>query len=125
MAKKRKKSLVEIEYGEGAVKFPAKFIMEQGWDIEIEGERFKKLMIIGIGITKEDIVDLGKKKKRKCRIDDTSEMWEGEFIFIPKRKHQIYKNDEDWVGLRADQRLRNNWGSPEDWEEKIFDIEEL
>lgn len=40
------------------------------------------------------------------------EMWEGELILIPKRKHNF---DKSYDGMRADQILASDFGNPESW----------
>lgn len=109
--------LTEIEHGKGAIKLPAKFIIEKGWNIEINGVNLKKIMVLGVVMSKEDIIEPRKKTKE---LQDDSEMWEGEVIFIPKRKFKENKED-GWIGLRADQKLCSGWGDSKNWKHKIFD----
>ena len=47
------------------------------------------------------------------------EMWEGEIIFIPRRKYR----DADhpvFHAMRPDQKLTSDWWKPEFWKDKFF-----
>ena len=48
------------------------------------------------------------------------EMWECEIIIIPRRKYRGF----DVPNCRLDQLLASNYGNPERWAEKVFEVEE-
>ena len=96
-------TLTELTYGEGAVKIPAKVVMY----------RSGKNRIVFFGIALPDITDPATPE------DEPDEMWEGQIIFIPKRKYRRSTNPS-FKNAPIDGKMVKNWSSPKFWKEKFF-----
>lgn len=104
----------EMQYGEGAVKVPAKVLLVNQ-SREIEGKKIDRVMIGGVAIG--DLLD---EKRDNDNLDHSIEMWSGEIIFIPRSKHRN-NNTECFRGMRIDQMLTGFWQDEKYWDEKIFE----
>ena len=116
----KKDTITEMLTGqEGAFKVIGKVVTTRA------GAPGDKPMTLVLGLM---VGDLNEPLSKKDKVDVISkslnyQMWEGEFIFLPRRVYQGRKG-EGFNGLRADQILTSTWGHAEKWLNKIFDINE-
>lgn len=117
-----KNLVAEFGFGEGSVKVIAKIVVLPA--ASLDNSNLDRTLIAGVAIGRlnEELPT-----KDHTEILDKSleyEMWEGEIIFIPRRKYRGRKpGHSSFAGLRIDQVLVNNWSNPEGWLEKIFEKE--
>lgn len=97
--------ITEFEFGKGAIKTCGKFLIQ-----EVPG---RKTLVAGLLV--ESLISDTKSKEGSC------EMWEGEIIFIPKRKYIQNKTEKNFWALGIDQKLLGYWGHAKYWKKKIFD----
>lgn len=110
-----KDDISEVQYGEGAVKVPAK-VLVVNQSKEIGGKEIKRVMIGGVAIG--DLLD---EKRDKKNISHGIEMWEGEIVFIPKSKYRKNNTEPCFHGMQLDQMLMGSWQDGKYWDEKIFE----
>ncbi len=119
----RKDALTEHEFGKGAIRAIGKCLMCRRHDFEGN----KITLFAGVIVTKDEIVSpLNRKQKKETKdfvMQDDDELWEGEFIFIPRVKYKCNK-EQGWKGLEISQKLASAWGTVENWVFKIFDRKE-
>lgn len=108
----RKDFLQEMQYGEGAIKVPAKFMLFGRGDegCIILGGLFENLLDYYEGKGVDPLADL----------EESIEMWVGHIILIPGYKFRR-SGDPDFVGLSFEQIMASDWGKAERWKEKLFE----
>ncbi len=110
---KNSPTLVELEFGEGAVRFNTKLLaLRRGED---GAERtvivLTALRDLLLGTNSNDIDE-------QLRVG--SEMWVAEVILIPRYKFCLNNTEADWGCLDTSQQLASNWGSIRSWDKQIF-----
>lgn len=107
----RKDFIQEMQYGEGAIKVPAKFMLF--------GRGDKGCIILG-GLF-ENLLEYyeGRGIDPLANLEKSVEMWAGHIILIPGYKFR-QSEDEDFIGLSFEQIMASDWGDPKRWKEVLF-----
>lgn len=106
--------LTEQMYGEGAIKTIGKVVF---WETSQnhEDEKVGKLTAFCGAVFYPPGKIVGEKNPGQ------HEMWEGEIVFIPKRKWGNFKKmSGPFSGMRPDQILTSNWSAGEKWSKKPY-----
>lgn len=119
----RKDTVTEWEFGKGAIRTTGRFLMSEAAGSSREGG---PRMTLVAGLVTDPLLSKPDRKTESITsktMEESCEMWEGEVIFIPRRKY-IENVEKGFFALKIDQKLLGLWGHAKYWKKKIFDKEE-
>lgn len=112
--------IIEMQYGEGAVRVIGKVLLMNTSPTKIKSEEVNRMIIGGCIIG--DLLDLNRERDdvdlKRCQ---SIEMWEGKIIFIPTAKYRNNKVEPCFHGFKLNQMFRSAWSQAMYWKEKFFE----
>ena len=109
--------LTEMMFGEGAIKVAGKIVLLPKGITKRGSKKLHRTLIGGMLITPAGL--LVKKES-----NDMHEMWECEFIIIPKKKYAPHDKDGkpvyQFAGYTLDGILTDGFADPENWGDEYF-----